>query len=329
MNRCKLGWAVAGLTIALLVLTTTSANAALTGELGILDEAWFAANPTNPGTSAPWQDGDTYHLAFVTSTTTNATSTDIGYYDAFVQAAADAAGIGATTGVTWYAIASTATVDAKDNAVVSAPVYNMSTNMLPELVAINASDMWNGDITSPILYTENREIPDYSVYPPARFVWTGSGPSGVADRPLGSAKPMVGGSDEANGEWIACYWAACLQREGFRVYGLSAALEVISEDTTIPGDANGSGFVDDTDLAILLGNWESDALIISTWTLGNFTEVSLGDTDVNDSDLAVLLGNWTGPPPPGGAAVPEPATLALLGLGGLSVLRRRRSCLRP
>ncbi len=91
----------------------------------------------------------------------------------------------------------------------------------------------------------------------------------------------------------------------------------------LPGDANGNGFVDDVDLAILLGNWEQDPVIISTWTLGNFTEASLGDTDVDDSDLAVLLGNWTGPPP-AGAAVPEPATLALLALGALAAIRRRR-----
>ncbi len=88
----------------------------------------------------------------------------------------------------------------------------------------------------------------------------------------------------------------------------------------LPGDANNNGFVDDVDLAILLGNWEQDPLIISTWEMGNFTESGFGDTDVDDIDLAFLLGNWTGPPP-AGASIPEPATLSLLALGALAVMR--------
>jgi len=89
--------------------------------------------------------------------------------------------------------------------------------------------------------------------------------------------------------------------------------------TMRPADANVDGYVDDDDLAVLLGNWEQDSCTITMWQFGDFT----GDTDVDDDDLAVLLANWTGPPP-GGACVPEPATLSLLALGALAVMRRRR-----
>ncbi len=49
------------------------------------------------------------------------------------------------------------------------------------------------------------------------------------------------------------------------------------------------------------------------------------DDFVGIEDLNVVLGEWNlgTPPPPGGAIVPEPATLSLLAFGGLTMLRRR------
>jgi len=97
--------------------------------------------------------GDKYHLVFVTSTTRDATSTDIADYNAFVQSAADAAGIGNTVGVTWSAIGSTETVAARDNAVVGAttPVYLLNGTTK---VADNFADMWDGNIDAIINLTE-------------------------------------------------------------------------------------------------------------------------------------------------------------------------------
>ena len=79
---------------------------------------------------------------------------------------------------------------------------------------------------------------------------------------------------------------------------------------TLTGDANGDSLIDDDDLSLLLSSWGQDV----GWANGNFN----GDNIVDDDDLSLLLANWTG-----GAAVPEPATAALLGLGALAMLRRR------
>ena len=82
--------------------------------------------------------------------------------------------------------------------------------------------------------------------------------------------------------------------------------------TRMPGDADGDGRVDDYDLSLLLCHWGRPYV---DWSKGDFN----GNGTVNDDDLSLLLANWTG-----SGAVPEPATVAMLVLGGMAVLRRRR-----
>ena len=149
--------------------------------------------------------GDKYHLVFVTSTTRNATSTSIADYNAFVQSAADAAGIGNTVGATWYAIGGTETVAAKVNAVVGAttPVYLLNGTTK---VADNFADMWDNNIDNKINLTEN--LTTYG-----GFVWTGSyagggipdsGQQWLGDNRFGGdfEGPVIGNANSKASQWI-------------------------------------------------------------------------------------------------------------------------------
>ncbi len=186
----------ATITCALIFVAATNAHAALIIPSGV----------------AP---GQTYQLAFVTSGTSTATSADIGDYNGFVQAAANAAGMGS---VVWRAIASTSTVNANSNALVSAPVYNMN----GELVATGFLDFWDGTHTTGvgIDYNENNASRNFNV-------WTGSNTDGTdaGSLALGNAQARWGESTFSSGGWIS---------HGNQNTTVSYAIYALSESLSAP-----------------------------------------------------------------------------------------------
>ena len=90
---------------------------------------------------------------------------------------------------------------------------------------------------------------------------------------------------------------------------------------TLVSDATEDGFVGADDLVAILTNWGASGPGV-TWDMGDVAPYPEGDDFVGADDYVEVLTYW------GtnyfGEPVPEPATLSLLLLGGLALVRRRR-----
>jgi hypothetical protein len=129
------------------------------------------ALPIQPAGLAP---GESYHWMFVTRGTIDSTSADIGVYNAFVNA--EAALNPDLAGLSWHAMASTESVDARINAPVTGPVFLLDTTKFTD----NFVTMWDGGgkAASP-------RIDQFGVERPPDggsdfWVWTGTNHDGTA-----------------------------------------------------------------------------------------------------------------------------------------------------
>lgn len=191
-----------------------------------------AAPITVPAGLAP---GDTYRLVFVTSTSRDATSSNINDYNAFVSSVAASVPELLALGATWTAIGTTASVNAIDNIGFSPSdvgIYRLD----GAKIADGTGGLFSGSILVPIAFNELGA--DLS---PCCVVWSGSSPFGIrysdVDVVLGSLTDntgpppelpvpyaIVGVSTLSNGQWLSSMAYPTFMGESF--YGISSEITV-------------------------------------------------------------------------------------------------------
>ncbi len=181
------------------------------------------AGGINLSTPAGLSPGDSFRFVFVTDGTTDATSTNIADYNAFVNAQAGGATYDGSV-ITWDAIASTSATAAIDNiGQTLTPVYLADGTLVT--TSTTTSGMWSDSLLNPIsedLAGVNFPT-DGSV-----LTWTGTEVNGtnLNGFVLGSLVPIYGIiGDTAGGAWVDAAFSIS-PASPLQMYGISQVLVV-------------------------------------------------------------------------------------------------------
>jgi len=144
--------------------------------------------------------GDSYRLAFLTSTTVDATATNIADYNNFVTGVADLVPELALLGTTWTVIGSTATVDARDNTGTNpnvstgVPIYLLNDTKLAD----SNLNLWDNAIDTAF------NVNEFGNTVATVTMWTGTGPDGTESVgfALGTVSAIYGTSNRTDSGWI-------------------------------------------------------------------------------------------------------------------------------
>lgn len=214
-----------------------SSLAIATGFLALLVlPSTLPADTTGLVVPAGLNPGDQYRIAFVTSTTTDATSTNIAYYNTFVNDVANASGsLLAPLDATWTAIAETPGVSALANidSTSTLPIYRLDGT----LVGTSSDELINcwrtsSCLSAGILFQED----GVSLAQASPNVWTGyvgyagacfEGCLGVVySDPYGFALGAIAGDGTSQaGSWLSAAWELDIDTQ-FHMLGISGPITV-------------------------------------------------------------------------------------------------------
>jgi hypothetical protein len=192
--------------------------------------------------------GDTFQLVFVTSTATNMSDLETTYgaprtmatFNSYVNDVADGSSIAGIPDLNWSVIASTNTVDARDNALVIGPVHRLNDDAI---VADNFADMWDGSLDNLINADENGNAPSNWQ------VWSGTGTDGAVfgSNGLDQSSTRYASSDgnwndpsfngqgqvAADSNWIDLTGIAVADNRVYRFYALSEPITIAAAGQTL------------------------------------------------------------------------------------------------
>lgn len=145
-------------------------------------------------------------VGYTAASTYTGSSSDIETYNSAVRASADGEADIAALGLRWKAIASTATVDAKDNiGTFTCPVFNCDNDVIEFYPGVDrqiwtdSTDMWSGGgLPVKIKYGFNIAVDG------TPWMWTGTETdgTGISGEELGQANSWIGDIGAMDDQWI-------------------------------------------------------------------------------------------------------------------------------
>lgn len=282
------------LTLAAVAMAVFAGSAqALQGQLGILTSETLGGN--NPATGEPWAPGDQYRFVFHTSGDTTAESADIATYNAWVQSLAEAStvyDIGADDGVTWKAIGSTDTIDARDNTLTNPELDGTGHAIFlldgGTVVANDFLDLWDGEIQHIINLTEQGTERAHWPYTGTYIDGTKAPGHGASFGALGATGDVHQGQAAVTTNWVWRQWTGDPPETLLPMYALSDPLVIVGEvDANIPDVDAGADMITWSGQAVQL-----DPNVVekpgSDWTSLTYLWTADPDDGVVFSDAAAL-----------------------------------------